>query len=49
MEDPDFVKEAAKLGIEVSPKSGPAVEAIVRSVYQSSPEVVEDVRKLLNP
>lgn len=49
MQDPEFIKDADKIGIDVNPKSGAEVTDIVRSVYQASPQVVDEVRKLLNP
>ena len=37
MEDPDFAREADKIGIEVNPKYAAEVAGIVQAVYQTSP------------
>ncbi len=47
--DPDFLKDAAKLGIENTPRSGAAVEKMVREVYQTSPDVIAQAKKILSP
>jgi tripartite-type tricarboxylate transporter receptor subunit TctC len=47
--DPEFMKDAAKLGIESTPRSGAAVEKMVREVYQISPDVIALAKKILNP
>ncbi len=49
MGDPDFVRDAAKIGIDVRPKTGAEVQEIVRSVYQTPPAIVDEVKKVLNP
>jgi tripartite-type tricarboxylate transporter receptor subunit TctC len=49
MEDPDFSRDADKIGIEVSPKYAAEVAAIIQAVYQASPLVIEEVRRVLSP
>jgi len=49
MEDRDFVREADKIGIEVSPKYATEVAGIVEAVYQAPPRVIEEARHVLNP
>jgi hypothetical protein len=49
MREPDFIRDAARIGIDVRPKSGPEVADIVRSVYQTAPDIIEEVRSALNP
>jgi tripartite-type tricarboxylate transporter receptor subunit TctC len=49
MEDPDFAREADKIGIEVSPKYATEVAGIIQSVYRASPSVIEQARLVLNP
>lgn len=41
MGDPDFLAEARRLGLEVSPVSGAAVEALIKEVYGAPPAVVK--------
>jgi tripartite-type tricarboxylate transporter receptor subunit TctC len=45
--DPDFLAEAARLGIYVSPVSAPDLMASLERMAQSPPELFEQVRKLL--
>lgn len=47
--DPDFLNDAAKLGIESTSRPGSAVEKMVREVYQMSPEVTALAKKILSP
>ncbi len=47
--DPDFVADAARLGIESTPRSGLAVETMVREVYRMPPDVIALARKILSP
>jgi tripartite-type tricarboxylate transporter receptor subunit TctC len=49
MEDPDFTRDADKIGIEVNPKYAAEVAAIVQAVYQTSPLVIEEARHVLSP
>jgi tripartite-type tricarboxylate transporter receptor subunit TctC len=49
MEDPDFTRDADKIGIEVNPKYADEVAAIVQAVYQTSPLVIEEARHVLSP
>jgi hypothetical protein len=41
MKDPDFVKEATRLALEVPPVSGTDVDKLIREVYASPPDVVK--------
>lgn len=43
--DPAFVAEIDRLGLEVSPVSGPDVEALIRDIYAAPPEVVDLARR----
>lgn len=47
--DPNFVKDAARLGLESTPKTGAEVETMVRETYRMSPEVVALAKKILSP
>jgi tripartite-type tricarboxylate transporter receptor subunit TctC len=41
MTDPEFLADAARLGLDVRPVSGAEAAALIREVYASSPEVVK--------
>jgi tripartite-type tricarboxylate transporter receptor subunit TctC len=41
MKDPDFVKEATRLALEVRPVNGPEVDRLIREVYASPPDVIK--------
>ena len=47
MKDEQFIAEAKRAGIEVSPVSGEQVAELVRKVYDSPPEVVARARAAL--
>jgi tripartite-type tricarboxylate transporter receptor subunit TctC len=44
MEDPAFLAEAKKRGLDIDPLSGPEIQALVDQLYQTPPETVERVR-----
>jgi len=41
MKDPDFIKEATRLALEVRPVNGADVQRLIQEVYASPPEVVK--------
>jgi len=41
MKDPDFVKEATRLALEVRPVNGGDVDKLIREIYASPPDVVK--------
>jgi len=41
MKDPDFVKEATRLALEVRPVSGADVDRLIREIYASPPDVIK--------
>ena len=49
MADPEFLADAAKTKLEIHPKDGATVAALVKSMYSSPPELVERMRKALRP
>jgi tripartite-type tricarboxylate transporter receptor subunit TctC len=49
MKDKDFVAEADKAQLEITPVSGPEVEKLVREVYQTSPAIAAKAAQVLNP
>ena len=48
MADPAFLKEAAKLKLEINPIGGAQVQAIVGDIYQTPAHVVEMAKQLMN-
>ncbi|MCC6887423.1 MAG: hypothetical protein IT536_02595 [Hyphomicrobiales bacterium] len=48
MEDPEFLKEAAKLRLEINPIGGARVQAIVGEIYETPAHVVEMAKQLMN-
>jgi len=47
MKDPAFLEEAEKLGMEVTPRTGEQLEALIRAASEASPEIIERVTKLI--
>lgn len=47
--DPEFLAEATKMKLTISPKDAKTVTALVRNMYASSPELVVKVNKALKP
>jgi tripartite-type tricarboxylate transporter receptor subunit TctC len=47
MADPDFLADAKKLELEISPVSGPAVEQLLNEVYATPPDVAQKLSALL--
>ena len=41
MKDPDFIREATRLALEVRPVSGADVDRLIREIYASPPDVVK--------
>ena len=44
---PEFLAEAAKVGLEINPKSGAELEWLAREVMGTSPQMVKRLEKLL--
>jgi tripartite-type tricarboxylate transporter receptor subunit TctC len=49
MKDPQFLSDAAKSRIEISPMAGADVEALVARIFASSPDVVERMKVAVRP
>lgn len=50
LSDPEFVAEAARLSLDVSsPTSGEKLDALIKDIYASPPEVIEQVKAVMNP
>ena len=47
MKDPDFVKEATRLALEVRPVSGADVEPLIQEIYASPPDVVKRASEMV--
>ena len=47
--DPATLAEADKIGLTIGPKDGEAVEALVKRLYASPPELIERLQKALSP
>jgi tripartite-type tricarboxylate transporter receptor subunit TctC len=47
MADPDFLAEARQLSLEISPVTGVEVERIVRDLYETPKEVLNDARAII--
>lgn len=47
MKDPEFLAEAERLDLEITPVSGPAVRDLVMEAYDSPPAVVERIKEIL--
>jgi tripartite-type tricarboxylate transporter receptor subunit TctC len=47
MKDAEFLAEAKRLDLEVRPVSGPDVEALLREVYASPPEIVKHASEMM--
>lgn len=44
MQDPAFLAEAKKRGLDIDPLSGPDIQALIEQIYQTAPDTVERVR-----
>jgi tripartite-type tricarboxylate transporter receptor subunit TctC len=49
MKNPKFLQEAQTLGVEIAPTSGEEIEAVIRQVYATKPELVEKAKLLVVP
>jgi tripartite-type tricarboxylate transporter receptor subunit TctC len=47
VKDPAFIEEAHKLGMEVTPRTGEQLEALIRAAKETSPEIIERVTKII--
>jgi tripartite-type tricarboxylate transporter receptor subunit TctC len=47
LKDPDFVAEAKRINLEVNPVSGEAIEALVKQIYATPPDVAQRAASLL--
>ncbi len=49
MADPQFLEEAAKLRIDITPLPGSKVQEVVQTLYATPKDVVEQARRAINP
>jgi hypothetical protein len=49
MEDPEFLAEAGRAGLSITPLSGERVAALVERMYGASEEVVQQAREAMEP
>ena len=49
LKDPEFVAEAKKRKMDVSPVSGEELEKLIAEVYRTPPEIVAEVRAAITP
>jgi tripartite-type tricarboxylate transporter receptor subunit TctC len=47
MKDPDFLKEAQAMGLEINPVSGPEIEKLIAELYATPKDVVEQARVVI--
>jgi hypothetical protein len=48
MKDPDFLAEAQKMDLEITPVPGPDIQKLVTEIYQTPPEVAARAAQVLN-
>jgi tripartite-type tricarboxylate transporter receptor subunit TctC len=49
MQDPQFVAEAKKVGIDVEPRPGAEVQALVQKLYSTPKPIVEQAKRAIRP
>jgi tripartite-type tricarboxylate transporter receptor subunit TctC len=49
MKDPEFLKEADKTDVEISPLDGESVAALVTKIYSAPREMVDRMAKAMKP
>jgi hypothetical protein len=47
LNDPEVLAEAKKARMDVEPTSGEELESLVKEIFDSPPEVIERVKKIL--
>ncbi len=46
--DPDYLREAKKLQLDVSPRSGEEIEGVIKRIGQTSPDVIARYKRILS-
>jgi tripartite-type tricarboxylate transporter receptor subunit TctC len=49
MRDPQFLVEAQKIGVDISPISGPKVQALVQQLYATPKDIIERAKQAIRP
>ncbi len=49
MQDPEFLADAKKRGLEVNPVGGPEIDTLIGDLYATPPEIVSEVRAIIAP
>jgi tripartite-type tricarboxylate transporter receptor subunit TctC len=49
LRDPELLAEAEKLRLEITAQSGEEIQRVVETVYAASPDIVERVKKIVEP
>jgi tripartite-type tricarboxylate transporter receptor subunit TctC len=49
MKDKEFLTEAEKAQLEITPVTGPEIEKLVKEVYQTPPQIAAKAAQVLNP
>ena len=49
MKDPEFLKEAVKMKLDINPLDGESVAALLQKMYAAPPDMVERMAKALKP
>ena len=49
LKDPELLEEAKKSNLEINPKSGEEVEALVKKIYSAPKELIERMAKVTRP
>jgi hypothetical protein len=49
MKDPEFLKEADKTDVEITPLDGESVAALVKKIYSAPREMVDRMAKAMKP
>ena len=47
MKDPEFVAEATKAGLEVSPITGAEIDRLLAGVYALPPDLIEKAKQVM--
>jgi hypothetical protein len=49
LHDPDFLADAKKARIDITPQTGERVSEVVDAIYAASKDTIERAKKLLEP
>lgn len=49
LKDPDFLREAKRANVEISPVDGPTVAKAIKSLYQLNPSLLNEIKGILGP